>query len=70
MGRLPHKNNMSVNIETPVKKVYIGSCWASQIGGVPGTLSNSLSVCQKDKVNLTLSSLDILIDIPTKINYP
>jgi phytoene dehydrogenase-like protein len=38
----PHKkfydNIMSLNIDTPVKNLYIGSCWASQVGGVPGAL--------------------------------
>jgi len=29
---------MAANIETPVKNMYIGSCWANQIGGVPGAL--------------------------------
>lgn len=29
---------MSLNIDTPVKNLYIGSCWANQIGGVPGAL--------------------------------
>ncbi len=34
-----YKNTMSVNIKTPVKNLYIGSCWAMQIGGVPGALA-------------------------------
>lgn len=34
-----HKNAMGVNVETPVKNLYIGSCWAMQIGGVPGALA-------------------------------
>ena len=29
---------MSMNIDTPVKNLYIGSCWANQIGGVPSAL--------------------------------
>lgn len=33
-----YKSGMSVNIETPVKNLFIGSCWAMQIGGVPGAL--------------------------------
>jgi len=38
-----YKNTMSVNIKTPVKNLYIGSCWAMQIGGVPGALA---AACQ------------------------
>lgn len=30
---------MTANIKTPVKNLYIGSCWAVQIGGVPGAIS-------------------------------
>jgi len=44
-----YKNNMSVNIETPVKKLYIGSCWASQIGGVPGALAAAYQCVKKIK---------------------
>jgi len=32
------ENTMSLNIETPVRNLYIGSCWAMQMGGVPGAL--------------------------------
>jgi len=34
-----YKSPLSVNMETPVKNLYIGSCWAMQIGGVPGALA-------------------------------
>jgi len=34
-----YDNPMSVNITTPVKNLYIGSCWATQVGGVPGAIS-------------------------------
>jgi len=34
-----YKNTMGVHIKTPVKNLYIGSCWAMQIGGVPGALA-------------------------------
>jgi phytoene dehydrogenase-like protein len=27
-----------MNIETPVRKLYIGSCWAMQIGGEPSAV--------------------------------
>jgi phytoene dehydrogenase-like protein len=29
---------MGINVDTPVKNLFIGSCWANQIGGVPGAL--------------------------------
>lgn len=32
-------NPMSVNIDTPVKNLYIGSCWSMEFGGVPGALA-------------------------------
>lgn len=37
---------MSLNIDTPVKNLYIGSCWANQIGGVPGALMAAY-MCEK-----------------------
>ncbi|MFX0152301.1 MAG: phytoene desaturase family protein, partial [Candidatus Hodarchaeota archaeon] len=33
---------MAANIETPVKNLYIGSCWAVQFGGVPGAINAAL----------------------------
>jgi len=33
-----YKNALTVNVDTPVKHLLIGSCWASQIGGVPGAI--------------------------------
>ncbi len=33
-----YKQMMNVEIKTPVKNLYIGSCWACQVGGVPGAL--------------------------------
>lgn len=44
-----YKNPMSVNIETPVKNLYIGSCWAMQIGGVPGALAAAYLCANKIK---------------------
>ena len=37
---------MSLNIDTPIKNLYIGSCWANQIGGVPGALMAAY-MCEK-----------------------
>lgn len=34
-----YKDGISVNIKTPVKNLYIGSCWAMQNGGVPGAIA-------------------------------
>jgi phytoene dehydrogenase-like protein len=44
-----YKNAMSVNIKTPVKNLYIGSCWAMQIGGVPGALAAAYQCAKKIK---------------------
>lgn len=44
-----YKNGMSVNIETPVKNLYIGSHWAMQFGGVPGALSAAYQCAKKIK---------------------
>jgi len=39
----PHKRFyekfMRTHIKTPVRNLYIGSCWANQIGGIPGAIS-------------------------------
>jgi phytoene dehydrogenase-like protein len=45
-----YKNSMSVNIETPVKNLYIGSCWAMQIGGVPGALAAAYRCAKKIRI--------------------
>lgn len=34
-----HRSIFSVNVKTPVKNLYIGSCWAMQYGGIPGALA-------------------------------
>jgi phytoene dehydrogenase-like protein len=44
-----HQNAMSVNIETPVRRLYIGSCWAMQFGGVPGALAAAYQCAKKIK---------------------
>ncbi len=33
-----HRSLLGVNVDTPVSGLYIGSCWAMQMGGVPGAL--------------------------------
>jgi phytoene dehydrogenase-like protein len=38
-----------VNINTPIRNLYIGSCWANQIGGVPGAIKAALECVKKIK---------------------
>jgi len=33
-----YDRGFGITIKTPVKNLYIGSCWANQIGGVPGAI--------------------------------
>ena len=40
---------MSINVDTPVRNLYIGSCWANQIGGVPGALMAAYICAKKIK---------------------
>lgn len=40
---------MGIHIKTPVKNLYIGSCWANQIGGVPGAIHAALECVKKIK---------------------
>ncbi len=44
-----YKNIWSVNTATPVKNLFIGSCWASQIGGIPGALAAAEDCAKKIK---------------------
>ncbi|EGO62524.1 phytoene desaturase family protein [Acetonema longum] len=44
-----YKSTLSVNIETPVKNLFIGSCWAMQIGGIPGALAAAYQCAKKIK---------------------
>jgi phytoene dehydrogenase-like protein len=44
-----YESIMSVNVDTPVKNLYIGSCWAMQIGGVPGALAAAYQCVKKIK---------------------
>lgn len=41
-----YKKVMGANVDTPVKNLYIGSCWAIQIGGLPGAI-NAAYACVK-----------------------
>ena len=40
---------MNVYINTPVKNLYIGSCWAMQNGGIPGALAAAYQCVKKIK---------------------
>ena len=42
-----YQNTLSVNIMTPVKNLFISSCWAMQIGGVPGALAAAYECSRK-----------------------
>jgi phytoene dehydrogenase-like protein len=33
-----HTQPMGAVVDTPVKNLLIGSCWATQIGGIPGAI--------------------------------
>lgn len=44
-----HKDLMRVNVDTPVKNLYIGSCWAMQMGGVPGAVCAAYQCAKKIK---------------------
>jgi phytoene dehydrogenase-like protein len=41
-----YDQGMQTKIKTPVKNLYIGSCWAVQIGGVPGAIG-AAQACAK-----------------------
>ncbi len=42
-----HKSFNRTYVETPVKNLLIGSCWANQIGGVPGAVSAAYQCVKK-----------------------
>jgi len=42
-----HKQMMKSYIGTPVRNLYIGSCWASQIGGIPGAVAAAYQCVKK-----------------------
>jgi phytoene dehydrogenase-like protein len=44
-----HKSLMKSHVETPVKNLYIGSCWAMQIGGIPGAISAAYECAKRIK---------------------
>ncbi len=42
-----HPNMMKTYIDTPVERLLIGSCWATQIGGIPGALNAALACAKR-----------------------
>jgi phytoene dehydrogenase-like protein len=42
-----YKNIMGVQITTPVRNLLIGSCWSSQIGGVPSAIGAACKCAKK-----------------------
>lgn len=42
-----YKHLFKMNIETPVKNLLIGSCWATQIGGVPSAVGAAYQCARK-----------------------
>ena len=43
------KNTLGINTVTPVKNLFIGSCWAMQVGGVPGAIAAAYQCVNKIK---------------------
>lgn len=48
-GKKFYRSGMSIHVETPVKNLLIGSCWAMQIGGIPGALGAAYRCAGKIK---------------------
>jgi phytoene dehydrogenase-like protein len=44
-----HQNIMQPQIKTPVKNLYISSCWSVQIGGVPSAIQAALECAKRIK---------------------
>jgi phytoene dehydrogenase-like protein len=42
-----HKNIMQAQIKTPVKNLFISSCWSVQIGGVPSAIQAALECAKR-----------------------
>ena len=38
---------MQTKSETPVRNLFIGSCWSNQIGGVPGAIAAAYICARK-----------------------
>jgi phytoene dehydrogenase-like protein len=42
-----YKSTLSIKIDTPVRNLLIGSCWASQLGGVPSAIGAARKCAHK-----------------------
>jgi phytoene dehydrogenase-like protein len=42
-----YKNTLKTHIDTPVRGLYIGSCWATQMGGIPGAIDAAYACVKK-----------------------
>jgi phytoene dehydrogenase-like protein len=42
-----HRRMFGTTVDTPVRNLLIGSCWASQIGGIPGAIGAALRCVKK-----------------------
>jgi phytoene dehydrogenase-like protein len=42
-----YKRTFSTNVKTPVKNLLIGSCWATQMGGIPGALGAAYACVER-----------------------
>jgi phytoene dehydrogenase-like protein len=42
-----YKDMNSTNVETPVKNLYISSCWAGEFGGIPGAIGAAYKCSKK-----------------------
>ncbi len=42
-----YQNTLGNYIDTPVANLYIGSCWASQMGGIPGAIMAAIKCAKK-----------------------
>ncbi len=42
-----YPNTLGTNIHTPVRNLHIGSCWASQMGGIPGAVNAAVKCAKK-----------------------
>ena len=42
-----YKNMLANEVNTPVKNLFIGSCWASQFGGIPGAINAAYKCAKK-----------------------
>jgi phytoene dehydrogenase-like protein len=42
-----YDNMMGNHVDTPVRNLYVGSCWAAEMGGVPGAIAAALKTVKR-----------------------